>query len=171
MPFEAECSESILPYKKCIKGSHRARLWGTPRPITLCMHELALTRSEPEAKMNTTHPKPDAVQVQSLHSGSGAEPLKGTLSGESCILKISEQTHYLSPRMETPFSILMWTGIVVISWYCHIHGLCFYPECLSCPAWPHVRPRYRGGLLSTCKDRKAGSAGGQRPLGTLSALE
>lgn len=83
----------------------------------------------------------------SLHSGSGAEPLKGTLSGESCILKISEQTHYLSPRMETPFSILMWTGIVVISWYCHIHGLCFYPECLSCPAWPHARPRYRSGHL------------------------
>lgn len=33
-------------------------------PIMLCMHELAITRSEPEAKMNTIQPKPDALEVQ-----------------------------------------------------------------------------------------------------------
>lgn len=30
----------------------------------LCMHELAFTRSEPETKMNTLQPKPDALEVQ-----------------------------------------------------------------------------------------------------------
>lgn len=30
----------------------------------LCMHELAFTRSEPEAKMNAIHCKPKALEVQ-----------------------------------------------------------------------------------------------------------
>lgn len=34
------------------------------QPIMLCMHELAFTRSETEAKMNTVQPKPDALEVQ-----------------------------------------------------------------------------------------------------------
>lgn len=33
-------------------------------PMMLCMHEFALTRSEPEVKMNAIHPKPDALEVQ-----------------------------------------------------------------------------------------------------------
>lgn len=32
--------------------------------IMLCMHELAFTRSEPEAQTNTIQPKPDALEVQ-----------------------------------------------------------------------------------------------------------
>lgn len=49
----------------------------------LCMHELAFTRSEPEAQMNPIRPKPDALEVL----GSVEEPLKGTLSEKSHILK------------------------------------------------------------------------------------
>lgn len=58
--------------------------------------------------MNTIQPKPDVLEVQyHIAQGQLKEPLKGILSGESCILKIFEQMCYLSPRMKTPFSILM----------------------------------------------------------------
>lgn len=133
----------------------------------LCMHELALTRSEPGAKMNTIQPKPDALEVQ-YHTAQGQleEPLKGILPREPCILKIFEQMCYLSPRTKTPFSILVWTVITFISWSCHICGLCFYHECtmsvqhvltsvpgLEVATWAHLRGIT--GNLQLWEDSKA----------------
>lgn len=47
-------------------------------PIMLCMHELALTRSEPEAQRKAILPKPDASEVQChITWGSVTGPLKG----------------------------------------------------------------------------------------------
>lgn len=70
----------------------------------LCMHELAFTRSEPEAKMNAIHCKPKALEVQ-YHSAWGSEL---ELVKKKYILE--RIVHFLkcSAQMPTPSS--GWSG-------------------------------------------------------------
>lgn len=159
MPFEADCFECILPYKKCIKGQRRKRLWGVTWPIMLCMHELAFTRSEPEAQMNPIRPKSDALEVL----GSVEEPLKGTLSEESHILKTLGWSCYSSPGMETACSILMSARLMFMSWYHHTRGFLFYHKYYV--TTPQGGPRSKGvASRAAAENGKAGSTGRQQDL-------
>lgn len=96
-----------------------------------------------------------------------AEPLKGILSGESCILKIFKQTCYLSPRIKTVLHFNV--NRDRISWYCHIPGSLFL-SWMFIMSVQHVLtlvPDLIGSLLRPAEsNRKPGAAGKQQgPLG------
>lgn len=67
----------------------------------LCMHELPFTRPEPEAKMNTRQPKPDALEVQNHTARGQWQSHSMFLFLENIHLKLLGCICYLSLRIET----------------------------------------------------------------------
>lgn len=150
MPFEAECSEYILLYIFYKDSTEKGcEVWHGP--IMLCM-ELAGTRSEPKLRLSLSTQSPGLGAPASHSLGSMVRPLQGTL-----LWRVIRFKSYVSPRMETLFPILMWTGIMFLSWSHHIHSLCFDHEYwrvkhkppTGCLAWPQTTPTSRGSLQRT----------------------
>lgn len=91
--------------------------------MMLCMPELAGTRSEPEAEMNAIQPEPEAGRSSMASPG-----VSGGAAPRHALWRVIQfkniWANVLPPGMETLSPILMWTGIMFISWYYHIRSHC-----------------------------------------------